>query len=71
MIYHLRQMAIFARVFDERSFRAAAKDIGLAPLRISETVSELQAYLGATLLYRTPRKITLTNEGRSLQRLHP
>lgn len=64
MIDHLRQMAIFARVVDEGSFRAAAKDIGLAPSRISETVSELEAYLGTTLLYRTTRKISLTNEGR-------
>lgn len=64
MIDHLRQMAIFARVVDEGSFRAAAQDIGLAPSRISESVSELEAYLGITLLYRTTRKITLTNEGR-------
>ncbi|WP_390911038.1 LysR substrate-binding domain-containing protein [Pseudosulfitobacter sp. SM2401] len=64
MIDHLRQMAIFARVVDEGSFRAAAKDVGLAPSRISETVSELETYLGITLLYRTTRKITLTNEGR-------
>jgi DNA-binding transcriptional LysR family regulator len=64
MIDHLRQMAIFARVVDEGSFRGAAKDIGLAPSRISETVSELETYLGTTLLYRTTRKITLTNEGR-------
>jgi DNA-binding transcriptional LysR family regulator len=64
MIDHLRQMAIFARVVDEGSFRAAAKDVGLAPSRISETVSELETYLGVTLLYRTTRKITLTNEGR-------
>ena len=64
MIDHLRQMAIFARVVDEGSFRAAAKDVGLAPSRISEIVSELEAYLGVTLLYRTTRKLTLTNEGR-------
>ncbi len=64
MIDHLKQMAIFARVVSNGSFRAAAKDVGLAPSRISETVSELEAYLGVTLLYRTTRKITLTNEGR-------
>ncbi len=63
MIDHLRQMAIFARVVDKGSFRAAAQDVGLAPSRISETVSELEDYLGVTLLYRTTRKITLTNEG--------
>lgn len=64
MIEHLRHMAIFARVVDEGSFRAAAKAIGLAPSRVSETVSELEAFLGVTLLYRTTRKIALTNEGR-------
>lgn len=64
MIDHLRQMAVFARVVDEGSFRAAAKEIGLSPSRVSETVSELEDYLGVTLLYRTTRKIALTNEGR-------
>lgn len=64
MINYLRQMAVFARVVDEGSFRAAARDLGLSPSRISETVSELEAYLGVTLLHRTTRKIALTNEGR-------
>ncbi len=65
MIDHLRQMAIFARVVDEGSFRAAAQSLDLAPSRISETVSDLETYLGTTLLYRTTRKIALTNEGRT------
>jgi len=64
MIDHLKQMAVFARVVDEGSFRAAAKQIGLSPSRISETVSDLEEYLGVTLLHRTTRKIALTNEGR-------
>ena len=64
MIEYLRHMAIFATVVDEGSFRGAAKVIGLAPSRVSETVSDLESYLGVTLLYRTTRKIALTNEGR-------
>lgn len=64
MIDHLRQMAIFARVVDEGSFRAAAKLVGLAPSRVSEIVSDLETYLGTTLLYRTTRKVALTSEGR-------
>ena len=64
MIEHLRHIAIFARVVDEGSFRAAAKAIGLAPSRVSETVSDLENFLGVTLLHRTTRKIALTNEGR-------
>jgi hypothetical protein len=34
---------------------------GLAPSRIGEIVSDLEAYLGTTLLYRTTRKISMTN----------
>ncbi|MEM9247118.1 MAG: LysR family transcriptional regulator [Pseudomonadota bacterium] len=64
MIDHLKQMAVFARVVDEGSFRAAARDVGLSPSRVSETVSDLEEYLGVTLLHRTTRKIALTNEGR-------
>ncbi len=64
MIDYLKHMAIFARVVDEGSFRAAAESVRLAPSRISQTVSDLEDYLGVTLLYRTTRKITLTNEGR-------
>lgn len=57
-------MAIFARVVDEGSFRAASKAVGLAPSRVSEVVSELESFLGVALLYRTTRKLSLTNEGR-------
>lgn len=64
MIDYLRHMAVFARVVDEGSFRAAARDLGLAPSRISQTVSDLENYLNVTLLYRTTRKLALTNEGR-------
>lgn len=64
MLDHLKHMALFARVVDEGSFRAAARQVGLSPSRISETVSELENYLGVTLLHRTTRKIALTNEGR-------
>lgn len=64
MIDNLKQMAVFALVVDEGSFRAAARKIGLSPSRISETVSDLESYLGVTLLHRTTRKIALSNEGR-------
>jgi DNA-binding transcriptional LysR family regulator len=57
-------MAVFARVVDEGSFRAAAKELGLAPSRVSQAVSDLEEYLGVTLLYRTTRKLFLSNEGR-------
>lgn len=64
MIDHLRHMAIFARVVAAGSFRGAAGELGLAPSRVSQMVSDLEAYLGTTLLYRTTRKIALTDAGR-------
>lgn len=64
MVNFLKHMAIFAIVIDEGSFRAAAKSLGLAPSRVSETVSDLEKYLNVTLLNRTTRKLSLTNEGR-------
>ncbi len=66
MIEQLRPMAIFAYVVQEGSFRGAAKELGLAPSRVSAIVSELEESLGVTLLYRSTRKISLTNEGKVL-----
>ena len=63
MINYLKHMAVFAKVVDVGSFRAAAKELGLAPSRISHTISDLEKYLGVTLLYRTTRKLLLTSEG--------
>lgn len=57
-------MAVFAKVVDEGTFRAAAKELGLAPSRVSQTVSDLEQYLGVSLMHRTTRKLVLTNEGR-------
>ena len=57
-------MAVFGRVVDKGTFRAAAKDLGLAPSRVSQTVSDLEQYLGITLFYRSTRKLSLTDKGR-------
>ena len=66
MIDKLRSIAIFAKVVDEGTFRAAATALGLAPSRVSETVSDLEKALGVTLLYRSTRQLSLTSEGRVL-----
>lgn len=66
MIDKLRSIAIFATVVDEGTFRGAATALGLAPSRVSETVSELEKALGVTLLYRSTRQLSLTSEGRVL-----
>ncbi|MEM6407388.1 MAG: LysR family transcriptional regulator [Pseudomonadota bacterium] len=66
MIDKLRSIAIFATVVDQGSFRAAAAHLGLAPSRISQTVSDLEKSLGVTLLYRSTRQLSLTSQGRVL-----
>ncbi|MGR3712290.1 MAG: LysR family transcriptional regulator [Shimia sp.] len=66
MIDKLRSIAVFATVVDQGSFRAAALSLCLAPSRVSEVVSQLERDLGVTLLYRSTRQLSLTNEGRQL-----
>ncbi len=66
MIDKLRGMAIFASVVDQGSFRAAAEHLGLAPSRVSQSVSDLELKLGVTLLYRSTRRLSLTSEGQVL-----
>lgn len=66
MIEKLRSIAVFATVVDQGAFRAAARHLGLAPSRVSEIVSDLEKNLGVTLLYRSTRQLSLTNEGRIL-----
>ncbi len=66
MIDKLRAIAIFASVVDHGSFRGAAQNLGLAPSRVSEVVSNLEKDLDVTLLYRSTRQLSLTNEGRLL-----
>lgn len=65
MIEHLRSMAVFAQVIDHGSFRAAAKALQLSPSVVSHHVSQLEQQLGVTLLYRSTRKLSLTDDGRA------
>ncbi len=66
MIDHLRQMAIFAKAIDHGSFRGAARELNLSPSVVSHHVSQLEEHLGVALIYRSTRKLTLTNEGQRL-----
>ena len=66
MIDYLRSVAVFTRVVEEGSFSEAARSLGIAPSRVSESVSKLEYHVGVTLFNRTTRKIALTSEGRRL-----
>ena len=66
MIDRLRQMAIFAKTIDHGSFRGAARELKISPSVVSHHISQLEEHLGVALIYRTTRKLTLTNEGAKL-----
>lgn len=66
MIDELRALAIFAKTIEYGSFRAAAKYLKLSPSVVSYHISELEHRLGATLLYRSTRQLSLTKEGENL-----
>lgn len=60
----LNSMAIFVEVVNGESFTAAAEKTGLSRAQVSKSVNQLEAYLGARLLNRTTRRISLTETGR-------
>lgn len=59
----LRAMRVFARVIDEGGFAAAARSLDLAPAVVTRLVAELEDHLGARLMNRTTRRLTLTEVG--------
>jgi len=63
MIDELRSMAIFAETIKQGSFRAAAKELKLSPSVVSYQVTQLEKSVGAALIYRSTRKLSLTSEG--------
>ena len=61
----LNEMLVFARVVATGSFTAASAALGVPKSTVSRKVSDLEARLGARLLNRTTRKLSLTDEGRT------
>lgn len=61
---HLTDLAVFARVVELESFSAAAKALRLSKSAVSKQISRLEKRLGAQLLQRTTRKLSLTETGR-------
>ncbi len=66
MIDKLRMMAIFQAVAEAGSFRAAAAHLNLSPSVVSHHISQFEAQLGVPLLYRSTRRMSLTDAGRDL-----
>jgi DNA-binding transcriptional LysR family regulator len=58
-------MEAFVRVVEAGSFVAAAERLGLSTSSLSRLVAELEQHLGARLLNRTTRRLSLTESGQS------
>ena len=60
----LANIAAFVRVVENGGFTAAARHLSLSTTMVSNHVQELEDRLGARLLNRTTRKVSLTEIGR-------
>jgi DNA-binding transcriptional LysR family regulator len=68
----LHAIQIFIRVAREGSFSAAARSLGLSPASVARQVSALEQAIGAPLIYRNSRTLSLTEAGRRyLERVRP
>lgn len=59
----LDQMRVFAKVVHYRNMSLAAKEMGLSTASVSRQVASLEQKIGAQLLDRSSRKLTLTEAG--------
>lgn len=62
----LNALNAFIAVARRRSFAAAAKDLGVSTSALSQSVRQLEARLGVSLLTRTSRGVALTDAGQRL-----
>lgn len=60
-----QEMASFIAVVEAGSFVAAAEATGLSKAAVSRHVADLEKRLGARLLHRTTRRLSLTDDGQA------
>jgi DNA-binding transcriptional LysR family regulator len=65
MMDRFEAMSAFVAVVKAGSFSAAARDLRIPLATLSRRVADLEAELGARLLHRTTRKLSLTDQGQA------
>ncbi|WP_137934985.1 LysR family transcriptional regulator [Mesorhizobium comanense] len=63
-LLNLNRLVYFTTVMETGSFTTAADRLGVAKAVVSHQIGKLEEELGATLLRRTTRRVTPTEEGR-------
>src|SRR5690606_4484966 len=61
----LNEILVFTKVVQAGSFTGAARDLDMPKSTVSRKVSELEERLGARLLQRTTRRLSLTDVGQT------
>ena len=56
-------MTVFTKVIGTGSFSAAARELQLSQASVTKQIKELESWLGARLLNRTTRRLSLTEVG--------
>jgi DNA-binding transcriptional LysR family regulator len=59
----MASMAVFTKVVGTGSFSAAAREMKLSQASVTKQIQELEGWLGARLLNRTTRRLSLTEAG--------
>ncbi|NBD12356.1 LysR family transcriptional regulator [Corallococcus silvisoli] len=66
------ELMAFMAIAQERSFRKAARRLGMSPSALSHGMRALEERIGARLLHRTTRSVSVTEAGQALlERLGP
>jgi DNA-binding transcriptional LysR family regulator len=65
VVDRLDAIRLFVRVVESGSFSAVAREAGVSQSAVSKQIAALEAHLGAQLLRRTSRSMTLTDAGQT------
>lgn len=62
----ISDVLLFVRIAETLSFKEAAKHLSISRSQASKRIAALEDELGTTLIYRSPRSISLTSAGETL-----
>jgi LysR family transcriptional regulator, regulator for bpeEF and oprC len=66
----ISDILLFVRIAETLSFKDAAEHLGISRSQVSKRIAALEDDVGARLIYRSPRSISLTSAGETLLRYY-